>query len=554
MTGDVTPTTDLLACPPCKSPTPICDRSGFTCVACLDDADCGPALLCRTRQCVPGCSAAKSQCAPDAGRCDVDAGVCRGCNADAECGKATPRCDLASGRCVECVPGVAGQCPGGTYCLDQRCVKGCGIRGDCGAGEDCCNHLCTRLDGDAKNCGACGFACKSACCKSACVDLAVDVNNCGACGTTCAVANGTPACKGSRCAVGACQPGWADCNGAAVDGCEVNVDVDTANCGQCGAACDFVPNGQAACKSGKCVLGACNPNYADCNGDLRDGCEAKIDSDVDNCGKCGSKCRFNNAFPLCKAGQCTIGNCVPPYADCDRIAMNGCEVNTSTDAKNCGACGNACNGMSCASGACGLIAWYTFDEGAGNVISDVTGNGNNGTHNAAYGMGRKGSALSFDGSSMGIIPQGKLKWGDKNADYTVEYWILVTAGANGKWRNVIHHGMVDLDRTSAHFIGPGDNTFYPMVSTVNNPSMYFVTAQLPVNVWTHIADVKQGNTWSHYRSGVLLNTTQISDTVGNSGPLYIGNDPWYSGLVGMLDEVRIYGRALSQKEILADMN
>ncbi len=43
----------------------------------------------------------------------------------------------------------------------------------------------------------------------------------------------------------------------------------------------------------------------------------------------------------CAMGECRL-TCNAGFADCDRAAANGCEVNLNSSAGNCGACGNAC--------------------------------------------------------------------------------------------------------------------------------------------------------------------------------------------------------------------
>ncbi len=48
---------------------------------------------------------------------------------------------------------------------------------------------------------------------------------------------------------------------------------------------------------------------------------------------------------------------------------------------------------------CGLVAYWNFDEGSGNILHDVSGHGNDGTiHSATWVQGVKGSALRFDGT------------------------------------------------------------------------------------------------------------------------------------------------------------
>ncbi|HZO12531.1 MAG TPA: hypothetical protein VFB62_04715, partial [Polyangiaceae bacterium] len=47
--------------------------------------------------------------------------------------------------------------------------------------------------------------------------------------------------------------------------------------------------------------------------------------------------------------QSGIG-CVPPLADCD--GDGSCETNLADTAAHCGACGYACDGISCKDGSC----------------------------------------------------------------------------------------------------------------------------------------------------------------------------------------------------------
>lgn len=83
---------------------------------------------------------------------------------------------------------------------------------------------------------------------SQCVNTATDVNNCGACGSVCTpVPNALTTCVASACSF-TCNVQFRDCNGAAFDGCETNINVDPNNCGACG---NFCPG--TACQNGVCA-------------------------------------------------------------------------------------------------------------------------------------------------------------------------------------------------------------------------------------------------------------------------------------------------------------
>jgi hypothetical protein len=113
-------------------------------------------------------------------------------------------------------------------------------------------------------------------------------------------------------------------------------------------------NAFGACAGGICSF-VCAAGFADCNRSASDGCEVNTQSSVSNCGACGTVCSLANATPVCAAGVCRVGSCNAGFADCDRNPANGCEVNLNTNASHCGRCGNACpGGGACTAGACGL--------------------------------------------------------------------------------------------------------------------------------------------------------------------------------------------------------
>jgi len=48
-----------------------------------------------------------------------------------------------------------------------------------------------------------------------------------------------------------CVAGFANCNGYAADGCEVNLMTDPSNCGSCGYTCSFF---LPVCSNGSCSI------------------------------------------------------------------------------------------------------------------------------------------------------------------------------------------------------------------------------------------------------------------------------------------------------------
>lgn len=241
----------------------------MSCVSCLSDGHCDVGQVCINQVCRPGCSLEHPSCGPDGGACDVDMGVCRGCFEDDECPSPTPRCELVSGRCVVCLS-TKDNCPTGTYCStagDARsCVAGCKYKGDCqNQAMECCEHVCIDVTSDEANCGSCDHACLGAtCCDGECFDLDSSLSHCGSCENDCRT-RAWPhvveyACVSGKCALAACEDGWARCPpdaGIPFDaGCPTHVAADIDNCGSCGFVC---PGGYVSplhCIAGHCGLHA----------------------------------------------------------------------------------------------------------------------------------------------------------------------------------------------------------------------------------------------------------------------------------------------------------
>jgi hypothetical protein len=243
------------------------------------------------------------------------------------------------------------------------------------------DELCVPSEKNPLTCNA-GFAdCNGNAADGCEVNVASDPNHCGACGTACSGANGTPSCTAGACQI-ACHPGFADCNGNPTDGCETNVSNNPMHCGACGTVCSDV-SGTPSCTAGACQI-ACDAGFADCNGNAADGCETDVFGDENNCGACGTVCSSVNGTPSCAAGACQIP-CNPGFDDCNGNTADGCEVNVSSDPNHCGACGTVCSSVngapSCAAGACQIACHIGFGDCNGNAAdgceTDVSGDENN---------------------------------------------------------------------------------------------------------------------------------------------------------------------------------
>ncbi|MEZ4314385.1 MAG: fibrinogen-like YCDxxxxGGGW domain-containing protein, partial [Polyangiaceae bacterium] len=270
-------------------------------------------------------------------------------------------------------------CPQGTGDCDGNPYNGCETDilastahcGSCGGGCDPANGV-----GEC-NAGVCtvascapGFANCNGSPDDGCEsNLATDTANCGSCGSECLNANGGVTCDQGAC-VPACDPSYGNCDASGQNGCETLLTTKT-DCGACGVACNPA-NANSSCTTGACVLTSCKPQFANCDADDSNGCEAALSSNA-NCGACGQVCDLANAVETCQIGTCQFLGCESGYGNCDSLVGNGCEAEFATNLSHCGACGKACTNAhgttACTGGACQITCtnlWDSCDNNANN--------------------------------------------------------------------------------------------------------------------------------------------------------------------------------------------
>ena len=384
----------------------VCDAATGQCVQCLASADNCPAgsyCVAGSNRCAAGCRNDEG-CAAGVG----DAGMASG-----------RRCDVSARACVECVTDE--HCPSGTLCVGNTCVVGCTATRACPAGQSCCSGACVDALANTSHCGGCDMRCSlpraaAACMNGVCAvasctapydncdgtaangcetDTLNDVGHCGGCGAACATrANSVASCAAGRCAY-ACSAGFADCDGSAANGCEVELAVSLTNCGACGRACDLA-NATAACTAGACAVASCAAGFGDCDGNAANGCETDTHTSAIHCGACGTTCATrSNAVPACTASTCT-SVCVAGFGECNGVATDGCETDLANSAAHCGGCGRSCLTSNVATATCAASACTITACGAG--FGDCDGMAANGcevdTATAVANCGTCGRACS----------------------------------------------------------------------------------------------------------------------------------------------------------------
>ena len=192
----------------------------------------------------------------------------------------------------------------------------------------------------------------------------------------------------------------------------------------------------------------------------------------------------------------------------------------------------------------GLIGAWVGAGGTGTSLTDSSGYGHNGTiAGATWVAGRNGQALNFTGA--GVASVGDL---DLPGSFSVTTWMQTRSLYPGTCASLVmkalDYGFELCGGRLAAKVGSGG-------SWSARVSKSFTSADL--NTWKHVALTYDGGRLRFYIGGVLIGSATGSHTTTNI-PLLFGR--WISGGYwnGLIDEVRIYGRALSQAEIQADMS
>ncbi len=199
----------------------------------------------------------------------------------------------------------------------------------------------------------------------------------------------------------------------------------------------------------------------------------------------------------------------------------------------------------------GMIGYWPLDETTGTTAVDTSG-----VNNLTYGGGPMPStdiptqmpvgshSLSFDGIDDGLSKAALTGLAPGNTPHSIAGWIKVsTLPSNRAWILLLgnegggsHHWLIDKNGTTQFgtWGGPGQ-----------------VAPTLTAGVWAHVAVTFDGTNLKGYLNGSLFNTVatnfNLQGVALTVGQIHIGEN-YFNGLV---DDLRVYSRALSDPEIAA---
>lgn len=202
-------------------------------------------------------------------------------------------------------------------------------------------------------------------------------------------------------------------------------------------------------------------------------------------------------------------------------------------------------GFSQASIDSGLVAFFPF---CGNA-SDHSGQNNNGTvHDGVTfiedRLGNPNSAAHFDGVKGFIQVPSSVSLDTLTDNMTLACWFY-TKGYYSKWASLLSKSISTPALRQYSII-------YDKNGLISFSHTLVATQILDLNQWYHIAITCQDSIAKCYVDGILIDSTYMAnDIVPTNFPLEIGADPHIVKEFhkGMIDEVRIYNRALSGEEV-----
>jgi hypothetical protein len=212
----------------------------------------------------------------------------------------------------------------------------------------------------------------------------------------------------------------------------------------------------------------------------------------------------------------------------------------------------------------GLVAAYAFDENGGTTAGDSSGNGNTGTlSNATWVAGKFGTpALQFTGATTSWVTMNDATSLHLTTGLTLEAWVDPSSlnSPDAGWCAAVAK---DNRASSANDVS---YALYAAAGTGTGPALHLNlsgkgdtgvqgASVLPLNTWTFLAATYDGTTMKLYVNGTLVASKTVSGSIASStNPLHVGGDWSGEMFTGVIDQVRVYNRALSAAEISTDMN
>jgi hypothetical protein len=216
---------------------------------------------------------------------------------------------------------------------------------------------------------------------------------------------------------------------------------------------------------------------------------------------------------------------------------------------------------SCVAPPSGLVSWWAAE---GDVVDTISASSGGLYHGATFGAGEVGQAFSFDGLDD-FVSTG-MDYKNTIADtFTMEFWAFpkATRGNTAEnkygWAGVISGQRYAIfpsygGAASSAYAGVGVSVGINGVSIFEHHSNYMpspLVYNATLSGWTHIAVIYKNKQPSLYVNGILVRTGITSSFIVYPSAAFGEVGANYGPYSGLLDEISIYNRVLSDTEILS---
>lgn len=207
----------------------------------------------------------------------------------------------------------------------------------------------------------------------------------------------------------------------------------------------------------------------------------------------------------------------------------------------------------------GLVGAWGFNEASGTTVNDSSGSGNNATMSGAGATrttaGKNGGAISFNGTAGNATVPNSASL-NFSSSYTLEAWVNPTLLSN--YETIL---IKEVTGGCGYWLQTAGNAIASGFSNGGCREFVSTTPTVPLNQWSHLAAVfnDAANTYTLYLNGTaILTAAQTLAPVPNTQALVFGQSACSScggeRWRGLIDDIRIYNRALSVDEVRTDMN
>ena len=209
-----------------------------------------------------------------------------------------------------------------------------------------------------------------------------------------------------------------------------------------------------------------------------------------------------------------------------------------------------------------LVLYLSFDDEAVDEATDHSQYRNNGTIEGGPQpvAGQFGSALMFDATDdQVVVPTNDTL--DIETEITMMVWARPGPNLTADWRNLVGKSPTNvLGNATFSYSIRADNSGAMRFSLNLGTWQYILGPTFVEDTWNHITGTYDGTQLILYVDGESVGTTSASGTINvTADPVCIGNLVNAAGASqneywsGVLDEVRIWDRALSADEVIRSM-